>query len=110
VERANAGRLVDACWTLGGAQGWDGLRRWAHMLGFSGTFFGAVRQRSRAGGQASRRMSSSTARSTAGSVVGSWSLDASAERGSFDTEPFSSCTTVRFDVLQDKAGVHDCAG
>lgn len=34
----HAGRLVDACWTLGGADGWDGLRRWAHMLGFGGHF------------------------------------------------------------------------
>jgi hypothetical protein len=25
-------------------------------------------------------------------------------------DPFSSCTTVRFDVVQDKAGVHDCGG
>ena len=34
----HAGRLVDACWTLGGEDGWDGLRRWAHMLGFGGHF------------------------------------------------------------------------
>jgi hypothetical protein len=34
----HAGRLVDACWTLGGADGWDALRRWAHMLGFGGHF------------------------------------------------------------------------
>jgi hypothetical protein len=34
----HAGRLVDACWTLGGVEGWDGLRRWAHMLGFGGHF------------------------------------------------------------------------
>ena len=34
----HAGRLVDTCWTLGGADGWDGLRRWAHMLGFGGHF------------------------------------------------------------------------
>jgi hypothetical protein len=31
-------RLVDACWTLGRAAGWHGLRRWAHMLGFGGHF------------------------------------------------------------------------
>ena len=36
--QTHAGRLVDACWTLGGAEGWDGLRRWAHMLGFGGHF------------------------------------------------------------------------
>ena len=29
---------TDACWTLGGPEGWDGLRRWAHMLGFGGHF------------------------------------------------------------------------
>ena len=34
----HAGRLVDACWTLGGSDGWGGLRRWAHMLGFGGHF------------------------------------------------------------------------
>ena len=34
----HAGRLVDACWTLGGEAGWEGLRRWAHMLGFGGHF------------------------------------------------------------------------
>jgi hypothetical protein len=34
----HVGRLLDACWTLGGAEGWDGLRRWAHMLGFGGHF------------------------------------------------------------------------
>jgi hypothetical protein len=34
----HVGRLIDACWTLGGADGWDGLRRWAHMLGFGGHF------------------------------------------------------------------------
>jgi hypothetical protein len=31
-------RLVDACWHLGRAKGWGGLRRWAHMLGFGGHF------------------------------------------------------------------------
>jgi hypothetical protein len=36
--RTHTGRLIDACWTLGGAHGWDGLRRWAHMLGFGGHF------------------------------------------------------------------------
>ena len=35
---AHVGRLVDACWTLGSTDGWDGLRRWAHMLGFGGHF------------------------------------------------------------------------
>jgi hypothetical protein len=34
----HVGRLIDACWTLSGAEGWDGLRRWAHMLGFGGHF------------------------------------------------------------------------
>ena len=31
-------RLIDACWTLGGVRKWQGLRRWAHMLGFGGHF------------------------------------------------------------------------
>ncbi len=31
-------RLVEACWILGGAKDWGGLRRWAHMLGFGGHF------------------------------------------------------------------------
>ena len=31
-------RLVNAAWSLGGAKGWAGLRRWAHMLGFGGHF------------------------------------------------------------------------
>jgi hypothetical protein len=31
-------RLVEACWTLGRAEQWRGLRRWAHMLGFGGHF------------------------------------------------------------------------
>jgi hypothetical protein len=35
---AHAGRLVAACWELGGHDGYPGLRRWAHMLGFGGHF------------------------------------------------------------------------
>ena len=31
-------RLVEACWRLGRAKDWHGLRRWAHMLGFGGHF------------------------------------------------------------------------
>jgi hypothetical protein len=31
-------RLIEACWILGGASDWRGLRRWAHMLGFGGHF------------------------------------------------------------------------
>ncbi|WP_203736803.1 replication initiator, partial [Catellatospora chokoriensis] len=31
-------RLIIACWNLGAADGWIGLRRWAHMLGFGGHF------------------------------------------------------------------------
>ncbi|WP_373314461.1 replication initiator, partial [Catellatospora coxensis] len=34
----HAHRLITACWTLGAADGWNGLRRWAHMLGFGGHF------------------------------------------------------------------------
>jgi hypothetical protein len=42
--QTHAGRLVDACWTLGDAEGWHGLRRWAHMLGFGGHFGTRSRQ------------------------------------------------------------------
>jgi hypothetical protein len=31
-------RLVEACWILGAPKNWQGLRRWAHMLGFGGHF------------------------------------------------------------------------
>jgi hypothetical protein len=31
-------RLVEACWILGAPKDWQGLRRWAHMLGFGGHF------------------------------------------------------------------------
>jgi len=31
-------RLVDSCWELGADPAWQGLRRWAHMLGFGGHF------------------------------------------------------------------------
>ena len=34
----HAGRLIDACWTLGRHRDWHGLRRWAHVLGFGGHF------------------------------------------------------------------------
>ncbi|MER6592102.1 replication initiator [Micromonospora purpureochromogenes] len=37
-DGTHAERLIDAAWTLGGASGWSGLRRWAHMLGFGGHF------------------------------------------------------------------------
>ena len=29
---------MEACWILGRHEGWQGLRRWAHMLGFGGHF------------------------------------------------------------------------
>src|SRR5262249_38507329 len=31
-------RLIHACWTVGTADKYTGLRRWAHMLGFGGHF------------------------------------------------------------------------
>ncbi|GAB3655654.1 replication initiator [Glycomyces tarimensis] len=36
-------RLIHACWSLGEANGWDRLRRWAHMLGFGGHFMTKAR-------------------------------------------------------------------
>ena len=38
-EHTHTGRLLDACWRLGGEEGFAALRRWAHMLGFGGHFF-----------------------------------------------------------------------
>lgn len=40
----HAERLVDACWTLGAHPDWQGLRRWAHMLGFGGHFLTKARR------------------------------------------------------------------
>jgi hypothetical protein len=37
-------RLIDACWRLGVAKEWRGLRRWAHMLGFGGHFLTKARR------------------------------------------------------------------
>jgi hypothetical protein len=37
-------RLIAACWRLGEAEGWEGLRRWAHMLGFGGHFLTKARR------------------------------------------------------------------
>ena len=39
-------RLIAACWDLGHPDhpGYDGLRRWAHMLGFGGHFFTKARR------------------------------------------------------------------
>jgi hypothetical protein len=37
-------RLIDACWRLGTAADWRGLRRWAHMLGFGGHFLTKARR------------------------------------------------------------------
>lgn len=31
-------RLITACWNLGSDPAWEGLRRWAHRLGFAGHF------------------------------------------------------------------------
>ncbi|MFE0152838.1 replication initiator [Nonomuraea sp. NPDC059007] len=37
-------RLIAAAWTLGQEDGWDSLRRWAHMLGFGGHFLTKARR------------------------------------------------------------------
>ncbi len=37
-------RLIAACWKLGAAPGYIGLRRWAHMLGFGGHFLTKARR------------------------------------------------------------------
>ena len=37
-------RLIHACWTLGAAPDYVGLRRWAHMLGFGGHFLTKARR------------------------------------------------------------------
>jgi hypothetical protein len=39
TDDTHPGRLIDAAWTLGIGEHYDGLRRWAHMLGFGGQFF-----------------------------------------------------------------------
>lgn len=36
-------RLIHACWTIGKAKDYEGLRRWAHMLGFGGHFLTKAR-------------------------------------------------------------------
>lgn len=37
-------RLIHAAWTLGQHEGWEGLCRWAHMLGFGGHFLTKARR------------------------------------------------------------------
>jgi hypothetical protein len=37
-------RLIHACWALGTAKDYEGLRRWAHMLGFGGHFLTKARR------------------------------------------------------------------
>ncbi|MBW8484104.1 replication initiator [Actinomadura parmotrematis] len=37
-------RLIAAAWQLGEVPGWEGLRRWAHMLGFGGHFLTKARR------------------------------------------------------------------
>ncbi|GAA2510102.1 replication initiator [Pilimelia columellifera] len=45
-EGSHTERLIDACWHLGrpAATGFDGLRRWAHMLGYGGHFLTKARR------------------------------------------------------------------
>jgi Replication initiator protein, pSAM2 len=82
---SHAGRLVAACWQLGGRDGYPGLRRWAHMLGFGGHFSTKSRRYSttlrtlRAARQAwRRRREVIEQRDHAGEettlVIGSWSF------------------------------------
>jgi hypothetical protein len=44
-------RLIAACWHLGHIPAWQGLRRWAHMLGFGGHFLTKARRYSVTFGQ-----------------------------------------------------------
>jgi hypothetical protein len=39
ADDSHPGRLINAAWRLGDDPDYDGLRRWAHMLGFGGQFF-----------------------------------------------------------------------
>jgi hypothetical protein len=39
TDHSHPGRLINAAWQLGDDPDYDGLRRWAHMLGFGGQFF-----------------------------------------------------------------------
>jgi hypothetical protein len=39
ADDSHPGRLIDAAWRLGRAEGYERLTRWAHMLGFGGQFF-----------------------------------------------------------------------
>jgi hypothetical protein len=91
--QTHAGRLVDACWTLGGAEGWHGLRRWAHMLGFGGHFGTRSRRYSttlralRAARRAWRRRELVESRDYAEEttlVVGSWAYVGTGWRTSAD--------------------------
>jgi hypothetical protein len=91
--QTNVGRLVDASWALGGAEGWHGLRRWAHMLGFGGHFGTRSRRYSttlralRAARRAWRRRELIESREYAAEttlVVGSWSYAGTGWRTSAD--------------------------
>jgi hypothetical protein len=44
ADGTHAERLIHACWTLGAARDYEGLRRWAHMLGFGGHFLTKARR------------------------------------------------------------------
>ena len=39
ADQSHPGRIIHTAWQLGQVDGYDGLRRWAHMLGFGGHFF-----------------------------------------------------------------------
>jgi hypothetical protein len=39
ADDSHPGRIINAAWQLGDAPDYEGLRRWAHMLGFGGHFF-----------------------------------------------------------------------
>jgi hypothetical protein len=39
ADDSHPGRIINAAWDLGATEQYEGLRRWAHMLGFGGHFF-----------------------------------------------------------------------
>ena len=44
ADGTHSERLIHACWAIGSAKGYRGLRRWAHMLGFGGHFLTKARR------------------------------------------------------------------
>ena len=44
ADDSHPGRIINAAWDLGSTEDYEGLRRWAHMLGFGGHFFSKSRR------------------------------------------------------------------